>query len=359
MSCFFDCSADFRNSPLKMQIPEIRARSTQRDIAKALGVSHSTVSLALRDSPKLTPTRRLQIQEAAQKMGYQPNPVAAALSHFKRTSSITPIRAALAWLNLWPRPAELRKLREFDCYWRGANAAAEKLGYHLEEFSSADFNSSSHLEKILFARGINGILLPPQRDGPDFAPFQWDRFSAVRFGRSVQKPRVHLVTANQVSNAVIAFNRATELGYKRIGFVLGHTRALFQAGFLMAQQRLDEPSRVPVYRADEANPASTIYGIARWIRKYKPDAILTDIKVLIDLVRKSGYRVPEDIGVAAMSILDGGADAGIDQQPEEIGRVGLLVLTSLINDNARGVPPIFREILVEGSWVDGSSLPPR
>ncbi len=60
-----------------------------------------------------------------------------------------------------------------------------------------------------------------------------------------------------------------------------------------------------------------------------------------------------------MSILDGGADTGIDQQPEEIGRVGLLVLTSLINDNARGVPRISREILVEGAWVDGSSLPRR
>jgi hypothetical protein len=128
----------------------------------------------------------------------------------------------------------------------------------------------------------------------------------------------------------------------------------------MAQECVvEEKSRIPIYKADEANPASALSGIGRWIKKHKPDAILTDIQIMVDLVKKCGYRVPEDIGVAAMSILDGGADAGIDQQPEEIGRVGLLVLASLINDNARGVPPIFREILVEGSWVDGSSMPPR
>ena len=47
------------------------------------------------------------------------------------------------------------------------------------------------------------------------------------------------------------------------------------------------------------------------------------------------------------------------QHPEEIGRVGLLMLKSLINDGARGIPPIFRQIQVEGSWSDGDSAPPR
>lgn len=48
-------------------------------------------------------------------------------------------------------------------------------------------------------------------------------------------------------------------------------------------------------------------------------------------------------------MLDTTVDAGIDQQPEQIGRVGLLMLNSLINDSVRGVPTIFRQILVEGS----------
>jgi hypothetical protein len=57
--------------------------------------------------------------------------------------------------------------------------------------------------------------------------------------------------------------------------------------------------------------------------------------------------------------LDIPVNAGIDQNAEEIGRVSVLVMISLMNDNAQGLPPIRREILIRGKWVDGSSLPSR
>lgn len=70
-------------------------------------------------------------------------------------------------------------------------------------------------------------------------------------------------------------------------------------------------------------------------------------------------RVPDDIAVAATTLVDTGVDSGIDQHPEEIGRVGILLLNSIINDMAIGIPSISRPILVEGSWIDGSCAPPR
>lgn len=78
-----------------------------------------------------------------------------------------------------------------------------------------------------------------------------------------------------------------------------------------------------------------------------------------DLLKRAGRRVPEDVGLAAESVLDGNADAGIFQHPEEIGRVAVVVAMSLINDNARGVPGIFRQVLVSGEWRDGGTLPAR
>jgi len=56
--------------------------------------------------------------------------------------------------------------------------------------------------------------------------------------------------------------------------------------------------------------------------------------------------------------LDGNISASIDQHPHEIGRVATLMVISLINDFAQGLPVIFRQNLVQGSWVDGPSLPP-
>ena len=63
--------------------------------------------------------------------------------------------------------------------------------------------------------------------------------------------------------------------------------------------------------------------------------------------------------VAALSLLDGNADAGIYQNPKEIGRAAIQLIISLIHHNERGLPEICRELLVERHWVDGNTLPPK
>ncbi len=50
-----------------------------KDIAKAAGVSHSTVSRALRDSPQVNATTRERIQKVAHEMGYTPDAQARSL----------------------------------------------------------------------------------------------------------------------------------------------------------------------------------------------------------------------------------------------------------------------------------------
>ncbi len=332
---------------------------TLRDIARRLGISHTAVSLALRDRPEISVARRRQIQAAAEEMGYRPNSAASALSHFKRTSSVIPVQAAIAWVNCWPKPQQLRSYGEFDLYWQGASQAAEKFGYHLEEFILNDQMTAGRLEKILLARGIDGVLIPPQRNVIDWGALDWNRFSVVRFGRSVQTLRFHIVTADQLKNSMIAFNEARSLGYERIGFIGGYFEPYwhFDAGYLKAKMDTADLPHPPIFPLHDHK--ADLPALIRWLKKYKPDAILTDDAGLPELLKKAGYRVPEDIGAAAMSVLDGGFDAGIDQNSHEIGRVAVLVIISLINDNARGSPPVLRQVLVEGKWVDGSSLPRR
>ncbi len=52
---------------------------TIKDIAKAAGVSHTTVSRALRDSPVISAATAAQIKQLAQQMGYVPNSAARNL----------------------------------------------------------------------------------------------------------------------------------------------------------------------------------------------------------------------------------------------------------------------------------------
>jgi LacI family transcriptional regulator len=335
---------------------------TLRDVARTLGVSHVTVSLALRNSPQIPAARCEQIQGAAQRMGYRPNAAAAALALHRHRHSTPPVKAALAWLNRWPQPKKLRRYIEFDRYWHGAYAAAEKFGYRLEEFVCDNRLPLPRLENVLFARGIRGVLLPPHPVGAHWEGFRWDRFSAVRFGRSVPAPRLHVVTSDQVANTMLAFREMRERGYARVGLVTGHAAergALYKAGFMMAQEWVEPALRLPLLTIDDRDFAASRGHLCRWLRDARPDAILSDMTETPALLAGAGCRVPDDVGLAALSILDGGAAAGIDQHPDEIGWVAVSLVLSLIHDSVRGVPAIFRQILIEGSWVDGASLPRR
>jgi len=57
-----------------------------------------------------------------------------------------------------------------------------------------------------------------------------------------------------------------------------------------------------------------------WLKRERPDAILTPIASLAEMLRELGYRTPADIGLAITSILDGKGNAVIDQHSPEIGR---------------------------------------
>lgn len=339
-------------------------RVSLRDIARHLGVSHVTVSLALRDSARISKELREKVRKTAEEFGYQPDPMLTALAHYRLGRKAAPITAGLAWINAWQPAASLRSFKEFDLYWYGADLAARKYGYRLEEYRLDEKCAPKRLHQILAARGIRGILLPPHHHHPDWRDFPWEFYSVVRFGRSLKTPECHVVTADQAVNTMLAFEKIRERGYERIGFVdsrdftvkRGH---MFQAGFLLAQTELEESQRVPILDINLVPNSGRYKQIAEWVRKHRVDAILTGMAELPDLLRKAGIRVPDDIGLACTTVLDVPISAGIDQHPEEIGRVALLMLNSLINDGAMGTPPIFRQILVEGSWVDGPSLPDR
>lgn len=350
----------FRKKP--MDPDSSPARLSLRDLGKILGVSHVTVSLALRNNPRVSKELRDKIQQTAVELGYTPDPMLAALAQYRKGKSTAAITAAIAWINAWNPAEQLRSYKEFDAYWVGASQAAAKFGYRLEEFRLGDGLTPERLHQILTARGINGILLPPQKPHPHWGDFPWQNYSVVRFGRSLKQPEAHVVSSDQVANTMLAFQKIRERGYQRIGFVTheadiyrsGH---LFEAGFLMAQRSVPVKQRLPVCAIGGGPRTGRLETVLAWHGKHKPDAIFTDVSDITEILKRAGIRVPEDLGLAVTTTLDSAADSGIDQHPEEIGRVGFLMLNSLINDGARGIPGILRQNLVEGRWVDGTSLP--
>lgn len=221
------------------------------------------------------------------------------------------------------------------------------------------------LEQILTARNIPGILLPPQCVSPamlsEWEAFDWSKFSVVRLGYSLTFPPAHVVGGNHLTSGLRAYDNMRRLGYSRIGFVfcMGVTTR-FKAGFVMRQSEQNGPV-VPLLSLTR-NPENGLIddrSLVSWLDQFCPDAVLTDVSSLRETLIRLGYRIPGDLGLAALSVLDGESDTGIYQNSEEIGRVAIDTLASLIAHNDRGIPAIPREVLIESEWRDGGMLPPR
>lgn len=326
--------------------------------------------MALRDNPRISAARRKEVQQLAHALGYRPDPMLASLVAYRQRKRVKSIAATLAWINRWPDPKDLRRWREFDVYWQGAREMADRLGYRLEEFTTASGLTAARMNDILVARGIQGVLIPPHPRGvtwQDFA-FDWSRFSVVRFGFSMVDPRVHMVGNDQMRSAELAVQRIAALGYRRIGYVSSTaldttTDGNFRVGYLRGLELLGvrphlKPLVIPV--APDISTKDYLEVVDAWLTRWKPDAIFTSEPGLSAVLKKLGRHVPGDIGLAATTVRDAGEiDAGLDQNPFEIGRVAVQTLIELVNCQEIGLPEFCRRVLVESRWVDGASLPPQ
>lgn len=332
-----------------------------RDIAEKIGVSHVAVSLALKDSPRISLKRRAEVKAVAEEMGYRPDPMLSSLAAYRQGKRPADIKSCIAWINQWRTPDDLRGFKEYDAYWQGAKASGEHLGYRLEEFLWPRGKNGKGLLKILRNRDVRGILLPPHRRGIDLPDFEWSGFSLVRFGVSVRDPQALCVTSDQSHCARLALNRVVEAGYKRIGYFTTerlerNTGGHFREGFLNAQlENVRVRDRVSPIEVDEDAP--NVAKVEKWFLCQQPDALITTTSILSEFLKYLGLGCPEDVAVAGISVLDSNFDSGVDQNSYEIGRVAMNALCGMIMRNETGIPLYGRRILVEGRWVEGQSMP--
>ncbi len=342
-----------------------KKRVTIYEIAAKVGVSHTTVAMALRHHHRISRKRREQVLRVAAELGYVPDPMLTALASYRTQTQPARLQNAIVWLNHWEQPEKLRKLREFDAYWRGAEAAARRYGYRLEEICWKPEFSAKRFEQILTTRATRGVLIPPHPTPPQWGDFDWNKFSVIRFGLSVPSPDSHLVTADQLRSVLMAMQRIRELGYQRIGLVIPEDYdqrigGNFIGGLAAAQKFYKLQALPPLLALEKyytTEPARGARLLGQWLTKYKPDAVLTSISTLPRILQDLGYRIPRDLAVAGTGI-DVPVDAGIDQHSEAIGRMAVEMLVSQINLNECGEPADPARILIESRWRDGASLPP-
>ena len=157
-----------------------KKRITMADIAHKAGVTTATVSMALRNHPRVSKKTQQKIQQLAAAMGYTPDPLVQALmaQRGNRSSSnrLTANQHAaiknLAIVSLWPEDSANPWPNDplYQPYHHGMQERAHELGYETRIFPcDTETHNIRKLTRTLDARGIKELFLrKPMPQSPPF-----------------------------------------------------------------------------------------------------------------------------------------------------------------------------------------------
>jgi DNA-binding LacI/PurR family transcriptional regulator len=179
------------------------------DIARAAGVSHSTVSRALRDSPLISADVRGQIRRLADEMGYTPNAIAQSLQ-MQRTRSIGLVVTSIA-----------------DPFWTDVVKGVEEVARsaNLSVFLSASHSDPEQELAVIDTfqrRRVDGILVADAHIGTTHAA----RLARIHIPtvliNSQAEPTsdlLHSVTVDDERGARLAVEHLLALGHSAVGYM--------------------------------------------------------------------------------------------------------------------------------------------
>jgi LacI family transcriptional regulator len=338
-----------------------------RAIARELGVSATTVSLALRNIPRVSSALGDQIRRMARERGYVPNARVAELMGEVRKADPRRFQATLGAFSLYPEKEPwLRTGFSFlSLVLEGGRAAAEKHGYRLEHFWFKDPGvSPKRFRGILDARGIQGAFCLGSLDPGETLPRELSGLALIAQGASIAG-RVHRVASHFGADARRLFDELQCRGYRRPGLaILIHgdrrTEFAYSAYYLSMAERHCPGPAVPILRSDEWDEAS----FDAWFRRHEPDVLVLHqsasfLEGVDRYLRRRRIRVPEHLGIA---LLDKNPDpqrySGILQDPARVGGTAIEMLIGRILVRDFEPPEHPRVELVVGNWNEGRTLRP-
>jgi DNA-binding LacI/PurR family transcriptional regulator len=332
--------------------------TTLLDIARKLGVSKTTVSLALRGKPGLSEETVRRVLKTANELGYTPNPIAAELMAIMRTNRHLEGSQVIAFINPYQNPKRIRRLAGIWDFVEGAKMRASTYGYRVELFDAREPGmTDGRLADVLEARGIRGVLLGPTWGTEAQVELPWDRFYAVVLGVPESGPHLQRVCNHHPHGSYTALSVLVSKGYRNVGVALvgRHERGTGYGYSFGAEQfrREERPGvKVTTWIYDEWSNANA----KAWVQKHRLDAVIGmdgGYNLFTTLRTAEGASV----GYANLAVWPGTPLSGINQHPQVIGSAGVDLLRSLMLGGTRGIASRPQILLVDGEWKEGRTTP--
>ncbi len=332
---------------------------TIKDIAKRAGVSHPTVSRALRNDPQISKATTERIQALAEEMGYRPDPAMTALTAYR--TSVNPVyrleklAVLCASQQVESLPAHIQEQI------LGIQTRSKELGFDAEIFQVGESKKEQvQLGKTLFNRGIRGVIvtaLPWQ-----ISAFPWGKFCAVGIGENAEPLGLHYVHGDHDHAISTTYKQLRAHGYQNIGYCNiesseKRNRHLFFASYLKQRVLDGQDLQVPLlYGKGEFSR------LLPWLKLHHFDAIMIDDPGIVEFLSNAGIQIPEDLGVAGLgtSAKEKSTSnlATYVLERQRLGRRAVDFMQSMLHKNEVGLPaPAARYVLsTRGYWHEGRTL---
>ena len=277
-----------------------QAETTIHDIARALNISASTVSRALKDNPLISEATRNRIKTAATEMGYRPNILAASF-RTKRTNTIGVI-------------VPLINRHFFSSVISGIEDIAYKEGYTVSISQSNDnFEKESKIAHTLFTNRVDGLIISISMETNRFDHmklFSDRKIPLVFFDRVVDEIETDKIEVDDFKGAYVVTKHMIGQGRKRIAMIGGPLNLKSyqkrQAGYLQALKEagLDhDKSMIINNRLTREDGTQAVKTLMK--NDTLPDAIFcaNDTTALSAIIyfKENQIKVPEDIAIVGFS----------------------------------------------------------
>jgi len=336
---------------------------TLKDIARATGVSAMTVSRVLRGSPRVSERTRELVLREAQRRNYQPDPHLMRMMQVVRGRKEQRVRAVIAVIREHvPKDGLLGPSYQYVSV-EDIRRRAHGHGYAVEEFFlGRDGLTPRRLQRILHARGIEGVIVSPQSVQLPCSRLDYSPFAAVTFGNAMSTPALHMAAGNMTLGIHRAAGLLRERGYRRVGvavtkWIVTRSQFGYSGGLFHWQQSLPPESRVPLLLLPNNDISRGFEAFAKWMDEQNPDALITFDTHVPDWLGRLGLRFPEDIGFVVHDWTPRMTGfAGIYQQREHLAAAAVDLIVSQLSQHEHGVPEVPRQIMIPPRWVEGPSV---
>ena len=306
--------------------------ATIRDVAKAAGVSQSTVSRALSTPELVNPVTRARVEAAARKLGYQPNRAARGLIT-GRTGNLGLVVPDLA------NPF-------FASVVKGVQAAARLADYSV---FIADTDEEAGVELSLLralSKQVDGtILCSPRVPDDELAGVEADSTVVLMNRRAPGRPSVTVDNADGMRQAV---DHLAALGHRRIAFVAGPRTSWSNAERERGLCSSAEAAGVDLVHLGHFPPQfeGGVAGADIAIASGATAVIAYNDLVALGLLSRLGVRgvaVPDEISVVgcddiAMSAMTHPALTTVSIPKRAAGRAAVAMFLATLADDGNGGP---------------------